>query len=105
MSSPGTRASRASCYFSWFLPPSSGIAGVAAPFLFGKLIGDGSDPGPLTIGYYVGAVVMLAGGIIAWFFGVDAERKSLEDISDPLSAVRKSTPGATRFEGPTPLTR
>lgn len=42
--------------------------------------------GPLTIGYFVGAGVMIAGGIIAWFFGVNAERRSLEDIARPLSA-------------------
>jgi MFS family permease len=87
---------------SFFFAISQLAGGVAAPFLFGKLIGDGSNPGPLTWGYYFGAVVMLAGGIIAWFFGVDAERKSLEDISDPLSSVRRK-PGATRFEGPTPM--
>jgi MFS family permease len=89
---------------SFFFAISQLAGGVAAPFIFGKLIGDGSDPGPLTIGYYFGAAVMLAGGLIAWFWGVDAERKSLEDISDPLSSVRRS-PGATRFEGPSPLNR
>ena len=89
---------------SFFFAISQLAGGVAAPFLFGKLIGDGSDRGPLTAGYYFGAAVMLAGGIIAWFWGVDAERKSLEDISDPLSSVRRS-PGATRFEGPSPLNR
>src|SRR3954466_7870994 len=87
---------------SFFFAISQLAGGVAAPFLFGKLIGDGSNRGPLTWGYYVGAIVMLAGGLIAWFFGVDAERKSLEDISDPLSAVRRA-PGGTRFEGPTPM--
>ena len=33
------------------------------------------------------AIVMFAGGLIAWYFGVNAERKSLEDIATPLSAV------------------
>ncbi|HXM59021.1 MAG TPA: MFS transporter, partial [Candidatus Dormibacteraeota bacterium] len=51
------------------------------------LIGEGKDPGPLTIGYYFGAIVMFAGGLIAWFFGVNAERKSLEEIATPLTAV------------------
>jgi Major Facilitator Superfamily len=90
----------------------------AAPYIFGRLIGEGKNPGPLTIGYYVGAAVMILGGVIAWFFGVDAERRSLEDIANPLSAVtpREELPdrtrgrgggprcGATRFEGPTPTT-
>ena len=29
---------------------------------------------------------MVTGGTIAWFFGVDAERRSLEDIARPLSS-------------------
>src|SRR3954452_16650782 len=87
---------------SFFFAISQLAGGVAAPYIFGRLVGEGKDPGPLTWGYYVGSIVMLAGGLIAWFFGVDAERKSLEDISDPLSAVRRA-PGGTRFEGPTPM--
>jgi hypothetical protein len=35
---------------------------------------------------------MFAGGLIAWFFGVDAERKSLEEIATPLSAVSRVAP-------------
>jgi MFS family permease len=72
---------------AFFFAISQLAGGVAAPTLFGALIGDGKDPGPLTIGYYVGAIVMFAGGLIAWFFGVNAERKSLEEIASPLSAV------------------
>src|SRR3954466_7923597 len=101
---------------SFFFAISQLAGGVAAPYVFGRLIGEGKNPGPLTIGYFFGAAVMIAGGIIAWFFGVDAERKSLEDIANPLSAVNQreevggrprrggnSRRGATRMEGPTPL--
>ena len=70
-----------------FFAISQLAGGVAAPSIFGALVGTGSSRGPLTIGYMVGAVVMFAGGLIAWFFGVDAERKSLEDIARPLSAI------------------
>jgi MFS family permease len=72
---------------SFFFAISQLAGGVAAPFLFGALIGDGKNPGPLTIGYLFAAVLMFAGGLIAWFFGVNAERQSLEDIATPLSAV------------------
>ncbi|WP_330059665.1 MFS transporter [Paenarthrobacter sp. Z7-10] len=61
------------------------IAGAVAPAIFGVLIGKGSDRGPLTIGYFLGAGIMLVGGLVALFFAFDAERKSLEDIADPLS--------------------
>ncbi|MBG0737857.1 MFS transporter [Paeniglutamicibacter antarcticus] len=63
------------------------IAGAIAPAIFGALIGDGSSREPLTIGYFFGAGMMVFGGLIALFFAFDSERKSLEDISDPLSKV------------------
>jgi MFS family permease len=73
-----------------FFAISQLAGGVAAPTIFGALIGSGTDRGPLTIGYLVGASVMLAGGLIAWFFGVDAEGRSLEDIATPLSAASRA---------------
>jgi MFS family permease len=75
-----------------FFAVSQLAGGVAAPYLFGALIGDGSDRGPLTIGYVIGAVIMFAGGIIAWYFGVNAEGQSLEDIARPMSAVDRPEP-------------
>ncbi|MBO0828012.1 MAG: MFS transporter [Streptosporangiales bacterium] len=86
---------------SFFFAISQAAGGVAAPSIFGALIGKGTDRGPLTIGYFVGAGVMLIGGLVAWFFGVNAERKSLEDIADPLSAVGRI--GSTRQKGASPL--
>jgi MFS family permease len=78
---------------SFFFAISQLAGGVAAPSIFGALIGGGTDPGPLTIGYYAGAAIMFAGGMIAWFFGVNAERKSLEEIATPLSAASRYQPG------------
>lgn len=86
---------------SFFFAISQLVGGVAAPRIFAALIGEGTDRFPLTIGYFVGAAIMAAGGVIAWYFGVNAERKSLEDIADPLSLVTRS--GSTRFEGPSPM--
>jgi MFS family permease len=78
---------------SFFFAISQLAGGVAAPALFGYLIGTGKVRGPLTVGYMIGAVVMFAGGLIAWFFGVNAERKSLEDIATPLSVVTPAAGG------------
>jgi hypothetical protein len=68
-----------------------------APWLFGHLIGGANNahvhPGPLTIGYLIGATVMLIGGLVAWFIGVNAERTSLEDVATPLSVVRRPEGG------------
>jgi MFS family permease len=76
---------------SFFFAISQLAGGVAAPRLFADLIGSGHSRGPLTIGYFVGAGIMVAGGIIAWYFGVNAERQSLEKIATPLSAAKQPT--------------
>ena len=56
---------------------------------YGHLIGDGTNRNSLFVGYLVGAGAMIAGGIVAIFFGVDAEGKALEDIAKPLSVIGK----------------
>ena len=61
--------------------------GAIGPIFYGSLIGDGSDPMKLFIGYLIGAGVMAIGGIVEIFLGIDAEGKSLEDVASPLSAV------------------
>jgi MFS family permease len=60
--------------------------GAIGPVFYGHLIGEG-DPGKLFIGYLIGAGVMIIGGIVEVFLGVDAEGKSLEHVAAPLSAV------------------
>ena len=63
------------------------IAGALGPAFYGALIGDGSDRTGLFIGYLVGAGIMLIGGVVEWLIGIDAEGKSLEDITRPLTAA------------------
>jgi len=70
--------------------------------LYGHLIGDGHDPTKLYWGYLLGAAAMVAGGLVAVFFAVDAEGKSLEDIAKPLSVVAKPAQGM--FRAGVPLT-
>ena len=64
--------------------------GAFGPWLYGELIGSGQDHFRLFIGYLIGASVMVLGGVVAAFLGVDAEQKSLEDIAQPLSAAGPS---------------
>ena len=51
---------------SFFFALSQGAGGVVAPFLFGHLIGGANNPHPdrtpLSWGYVIGAVIMIAGG-------------------------------------------
>jgi MFS family permease len=74
--------------------------GALGPVIYGALIGDGSQAFPLFLGYLLGAGIMMAGGLVAWFLAVDAEGKSLEDIATPLAAAgaRRRT-GSVRAEG------
>ncbi len=71
--------------------------GALGPVIYGALIGTGEHPVRLFIGYLIGAVVMIAGGLVARFLAVDAENKSLEDIAMPLSSTARR--GRTRAEG------
>jgi MFS family permease len=68
------------------------IVGAVAPLFYGLLIDKSHpDPSKLFLGYAVGAVIMIAGGLLAAVFGVAAERRSLEDVARPLSVVRPAT--------------
>jgi MFS family permease len=71
---------------AFFYAVGTGIGGVGAPWLFGVLIDTGSRMS-LFGGYLLGASLMLAAGLIALRFGIDAERKPLEAVATPLSAV------------------
>ncbi|WP_121192973.1 MFS transporter [Motilibacter peucedani] len=63
--------------------------GSLGPHIYGRLIGDGSNPDKLFYGYLLGAAVMIVGGVVAAVLAVDAEGKSLEDVATPLGFVRK----------------
>ncbi len=69
-----------------FYALGTGVGGVAGPALFGVLIDSGSRVS-IMWGYELGAALMVAAGLVAAWLGVRAERRSLEDIAPPLSAV------------------
>ena len=50
--------------------------------------------GRVGFGYYLGAAVMIAGSLVELARGVNAERRSLEDIATPLSVEQTRTPAA-----------
>jgi MFS family permease len=62
------------------------IGGVSAPFLFGYLIGSGSQLA--VAGGYVGAaVLMIVAAVCEAVLGVEAAGKSLEEVAQPLSGT------------------
>ena len=60
--------------------------GAVAPYLFGILI-QSHTARQVFIGYLVGAFLMILGGLTEIVFGVDSERRSLEEIAAPLTAT------------------
>ena len=69
-----------------FYSAGTGIGGVVAPWVFGRLIDSGSREA-LFAGYVVAAALMAVAATVELLIGVDAERKQLEQIAAPLSAV------------------
>ena len=65
-----------------FYAVGTGVGGLAAPALFGALIETHSRQS-LFAGYAFGALLMLGGAALAWFLGVKAERRSLEELALP----------------------
>jgi MFS family permease len=47
----------------------------------------------LTIGYLIGGGIMIIGGLVEVFLGIDAEGKSLESVARPLTQVGSSGGG------------
>jgi len=56
------------------------LVGAGAPTLFGAIV-DTGDPRRLLAGYVLASAMMIAAAVVARVFGVDAERKSLEEIT------------------------
>ena len=69
-----------------FYALGTGLGGVAAPYVFGKLIESGSRQSVFG-GYVFAAALMFAASFVALRFAVPAERKPLEQVATPLSAL------------------
>jgi MFS family permease len=62
------------------------LGGIIGPTLFGHLI-DTHERSAVFAGYLIGSALMIAAAVVAGIWGVAAERKSLEEVARPLSAV------------------
>jgi MFS family permease len=69
-----------------FYAVGTGIGGIVGPQLFGRLIPTGKTS-DVFLALAVGAVLMILGGVAELAFGVKAERRRLESIATPLTAV------------------
>jgi MFS family permease len=79
---------RALC-IAFFYAIGTAAGGISGPLLFGALIDGASESGDITgiaVGYFIGAVLMIGGGVVEAVLGVRAEGQSLESIAQPLTA-------------------
>ena len=70
---------------SFFYAVGTAIGGISGPYLFGKLIESG-ERGQVMLGFILGGVLMIAGGIVQAIMGVEAAGRQLEDVAKPLTA-------------------
>jgi MFS family permease len=85
---------RALC-IAFFYAIGTAAGGISGPLFFGWLIDRASahkDITEIAIGYFVGAALMVIGGLVEAFLGVKAEGQSLESIAQPLTADDETTP-------------
>src|SRR4051794_11318140 len=74
---------------AFFYAIGTAVGGITGPVLFGALIEHASASKDITgiaLGYFIGAALMIAGGLVEAFLGVKAEGQSLESIAQPLTA-------------------
>ncbi|MDX3694144.1 MFS transporter [Streptomyces europaeiscabiei] len=70
---------------AFFYAIGTAAGGISGPLIFAELTESGvvSDT---VLAFRIGAALMCAAGLVAAFLAVRAERRSLEDIAEPLSA-------------------
>jgi MFS family permease len=95
---------RALC-IAFFYAIGTAAGGISGPLFFGWLIDRASadkDITAIAVGYFVGAALMIAGGIVEALLGVKAEGRSLESIAKPLTVEDDDDQGGVRPLSPTP---
>jgi MFS family permease len=77
---------RALC-IALFYAVGTGLGGIIGPQLFAPMIATGKAS-EVFKALAIGAILMIVGGVVELFFGVAAERRGLEQIAKPLTAVQ-----------------
>ncbi|MEU6368440.1 MFS transporter [Streptomyces sp. NPDC046931] len=79
---------------AFFYAIGTAAGGISGPLLFADLTGTGKV-GDTVLAFQIGAALMCAAGLVAALLAVRAERRSLEDIAQPLTAVTGGPASAT----------
>ncbi|MFI2640374.1 MFS transporter [Streptomyces sp. NPDC018610] len=80
---------------AFFYALGTAAGGISGPVLFADLTGTGKV-GDTVLAFQIGAGLMCAAGLVAAFLAVNAERRSLEDIAKPLTAVTEKAKAAAK---------
>ncbi|MFF8961039.1 MFS transporter [Streptomyces sp. NPDC014894] len=72
---------------AFFYAIGTAAGGISGPLVFASLTESG-EVSDAVLAFCVGATLMVLAGLVAVFFAVAAEGKSLEDIATPLSTVK-----------------
>ncbi|MFF4759059.1 MFS transporter [Streptomyces sp. NPDC001292] len=72
---------------AFFYALGTAAGGISGPLIFADLTSTGRV-GDTVLAFQIGAALMCAAGLVAAFLAVRAERRSLEDIATPLTAVK-----------------
>jgi MFS family permease len=79
---------------AFFYAIGTAAGGITGPLLFSSLVSTGKVP-DTVLAFSIGAALMILAGIVEIFLGVKAERHSLEDIAQPLTAADAATAQTT----------
>ena len=85
---------RALC-IALFYAVGTGLGGIIGPQLFAPMIATGKAS-KVFEALTIGAILMVVGGIVELLFGVKAERRRLERIARPLTAVKRAAERTSR---------
>jgi MFS family permease len=75
---------------AFFYAIGTAVGGVSGPLLFAELVGTGKV-GDTVLAFVIGAVLMIAAGLVEAVLGIKAERQSLEQLATPLTAAEPAT--------------
>jgi MFS family permease len=71
---------------AFFYAVGTAAGGITGPLLFAHLVKSGKV-GDTVLAFTIGALLMIAAGVVEAILGVRAEQKSLEELATPLSAA------------------
>ncbi|WP_327739161.1 MFS transporter [Streptomyces nojiriensis] len=79
---------------AFFYALGTAAGGISGPLIFADLTESGVV-GDTALAFRIGAALMCAAGLVAAFLAVKAERRSLEDIAEPLSVAKPAPPSGS----------